>query len=284
MKILNKNKNRIVIFGSNGFIASNLINILKKKNQNFISIPKSKIDLTNKIKSKKIKNLLKNNDTVIFISALAPVKDIVSFNKNIDMACNFIDNINKIKIKKFIYISSDAVYSDSKKSLNEYSKTSPDNLHGLMHLTREKLFKQHFNKITIIRPTLIYGFNDPHNGYGPNSFYRLAKKNQNINLFGKGEELRDHVHISDVVNSIYKICKTKKNDKFNVCSGSLISFYEIAKLIIKTTCSKSKIIFKKRKTPMPHNGYRPISNKFIKKTIKFNFLKFKDGIKIYEKI
>tara|TARA_A100001011_G_scaffold400493_2_gene515511 strand:- start:6844 stop:7698 length:855 start_codon:yes stop_codon:yes gene_type:complete len=284
MKILNKNKNRIVIFGSNGFIASNLINILKKKNQNFISIPKSKIDLTNKIKSKKIKNLLKNNDTVIFISALAPVKDIVSFNKNIDMACNFIDNIKKIKIKKFIYISSDAVYSDSNNSLNEYSKTSPDNLHGLMHLTREKLFKQHFNKITIIRPTLIYGFNDPHNGYGPNSFYRLAKKNQNINLFGKGEELRDHVHISDVVNSIYKICKTKKNDKFNVCSGSLISFYEIAKLIIKTTGSKSKIIFNKRKTPMPHNGYRPISNKFIKKTIKFNFLKFKDGIKLYEKI
>ena len=28
--------------------------------------------------------------------------------------------------------------------------------------------------VGILRPTLVYGANDPHNGYGPNRFRRLA--------------------------------------------------------------------------------------------------------------
>jgi len=38
-----------------------------------------------------------------------------------------------------------------------------------MHLTREMILKNKFNKILcILRPTLIYGPGDSHNGYGPN--------------------------------------------------------------------------------------------------------------------
>ena len=54
-----------------------------------------------------------------------------------------------------------------------------------------------------LRPTLIYGTDDPHNSYGPNSFYRLATKNEDIVLYGEGEELRDHVHIDDVSTLAY---------------------------------------------------------------------------------
>ena len=53
-----------------------------------------------------------------------------------------------------------------------------------------------------MRPTLIYGKKDPHNGYGPNKFLRKISSNQNIDLFGKGEERRDHVYIEDVVEVI----------------------------------------------------------------------------------
>ena len=68
-----------------------------------------------------------------------------------------------------------------------------------MHATREAILKNKFSKILcILRPTLIYGIGDSHNGYGPNKFLRLIKKNKNISLFGKGEELRDHVSINDV--------------------------------------------------------------------------------------
>ena len=67
-----------------------------------------------------------------------------------------------------------------------------------MHLTREMMIKEIKDiPIAIIRPTLIYGKNDPHNGYGPNSFNRLLDKNENIKLFGEGEEKRD-MYVNDV--------------------------------------------------------------------------------------
>ena len=47
--------------------------------------------------------------------------------------------------------------------------------------------------LAILRPTLIYGAGDPHNGYGPNRFRRLAATGKPIILFGEGEERRDHV-------------------------------------------------------------------------------------------
>ena len=57
--------------------------------------------------------------------------------------------------------------------------------------------------LCIVRPTLVYGEGDPHNGYGPNRFIKLIKKKP-IELFGRGEELRDHVWINDV-SRLFKI-------------------------------------------------------------------------------
>ena len=75
----------------------------------------------------------------------------------------------------------------------------------MMHLKRENIFKKIGKKLTIIRPTLVYGPNDPHNGYGPNKFIRDAKKGNCINLFGKGEERRDHIFINDLTFMVYQI-------------------------------------------------------------------------------
>ena len=38
---------------------------------------------------------------------------------------------------------------------------------------------------TILRPTLVYGPGDTHNGYGPNMFLRAVNSGENIDLFGK---------------------------------------------------------------------------------------------------
>ena len=75
-----------------------------------------------------------------------------------------------------------------------------------MHISREKILKSKFeDKLCILRPTMIYGKKDTHNGYGPNLFLNLASKNKDIKLFGKGEEKRDHVYIDDLIN-VLKEC------------------------------------------------------------------------------
>ena len=65
-----------------------------------------------------------------------------------------------------------------------------------MHLVREVMLRSALTApLAILRPTLLYGAADPHNGYGPNRFRRLAAAGQDIVLFGEGEEQRDHVLI-----------------------------------------------------------------------------------------
>src|SRR5258708_20458707 len=71
-------------------------------------------------------------------------------------------------------------------------------MHGIMHLARELMLNATVKApLAVVRSTLIYGEGDPHNGYGPNRFRRLAAAGQEIVLFGEGEERRDHVLIDD---------------------------------------------------------------------------------------
>jgi len=195
------------------------------------------------------------------------------------MVINFSKVLNNLEFKKLIYISSDAIYSDSKKPLKEASKKCPDNWHGLMHLMRENILKRSFNKkkLVIVRPTLVYGKGDTHSGYGPNLFIKRAKKNKNIVLFGNGEELRDHIWINNLSEIIVMLLKKQISGEFNICTSKLISFRNIANIVAKKF--KNKIENKKRIGKMPHNGYRPISNqKLLKIFPKYKFADIRNVI------
>ena len=278
-----KKNNRIVILGGNSFVASNLISLLKKNKIKFLPIFKKNIDLTKVNSIQKLTKILKKDDSLVFISAIAPVKNYKMLIQNLDMCRNVFEVLKKKKISYLLYVSSDAVYSDSKKLITEQSDTKPENLHGFMHLMRENILKLLSIKLCIVRPTLVYGSNDTHNGYGPNQFIRLAQSNQKISLFGKGEERRDHIHVNDVGNAIYFLVNKRYVGTVNLVSGSTISFFKIAQKI--KDIYKIKLRYIKRKVPMPHNGYRAFNNKLLKKLLpkKNNFTNIFEWIDEKEK-
>ena len=263
---------KTIILGQKGFVAKSLINFLKEKNIDHSSIGKNQINFLYSNSINKLKNKIRklDNFNLIIISAIAPAKNIHDYEKNITILSNIIKSINLSKIRKIIYISSDAVYSDTKNRISENSETKPSSIHGIMHLHRENLLKIFIpnKKLLILRPTLIYGRNDTHNSYGPNRFMRLAIKNKDIKLFGRGEELRDHIHISDVVKIIYLSLKSNKFGIYNVVTGKIISFNKLAEKSIEKSLSKSKIIFTKRYGRMPHLGLRQFNNIRLKKEFK----------------
>ena len=265
---------RVVILGANSFIAKSAIKHLRKEKVKIIKVSRKQIDFHNKNSVKKLKIIVKQNDIVFLSAAKAPVKNISMLNYNMTIIENIVESLKNINLKQFIYLSSDAVYKDSLKLINENSICEPDSLHGLMHLAREKYLKSIYSdKICIVRPTLVYGLNDPHNGYGPNMFLRKAQKKQNIELFGKGEEKRDHVYVDDVGKIITFLITNNLKGVFNITSGHLLSFKQIALMMKKFINSNTILEFKKRNGPMPHNGYRAFNNKKILE--KFKGFKFK---------
>ena len=253
-KILPK---RIVVLGSKGFVGKATCKILKLKKIPVLELSREQINLQDKDATSKLNAILTKEDFLIIAAANAPVKNNEMLIDNISMMKNIINSIIKTSIKRVIYISSDAVYSDIKKPMNEESSTQPQTLHGIMHLTREIMLKQIEGvKLSILRPTLIYGIDDPHNGYGPNQFFNLASIGRQITLFGEGEELRDHVCIDDVSKLTANIALSSHEGILNIASGEIHTFRDIAEIINKLFKDKVLILKTLRKGKMPHDGYR----------------------------
>lgn len=274
---------RVLIIGSSGIISKNFQLELKKKNIPFIVIGRKKIDLTKKKSVKKLSKCIKKDDAILFLASNAPVKNLGTYIENINICETVYEAIDEKKISQLIYVSSDAVYTDSKRKLNESSLAEPSNFHGLMHITREKILNFKFkNKLCILRPTMIYGKHDTHYGYGPNLFLQQINLKKNINIFGKGEEKRDHVYINDLIEILMVCLKKNARGIVNVASGNVYSFYSIASEIINNVNKKIKIIKIKRKGPMPHNGFRPFDVSLLKKNFKtVKLTSFKVGLNEY---
>ena len=166
--------------------------------------------------------------------------------------------LERSSVNHVVYFSSDAVYSDAPVPLTEESRTEPGSMHGTMHLARELMLKATVKApLAVVRSTLIYGEGDPHNGYGPNRFRRLAAARQEILLFGEGEERRDHVLVDDVAEIVCRVIEHRSRGTLNIATGEVYSFRDIAERI----AAMAKPVVAVRGTPrqgeMPHGGYRP---------------------------
>ena len=278
----NKLKKRIIILGKNGFVAKNLIRLLNKKKINYLAFSKKNMNLEKINSVNALQKIIKPNDQIVFISAVAPVKDNFMLTKNILILNHVVEALKEVTFKQILYISSDAVYEDDADIITENTPRTPVSLHGNMHLLREKTLTNFFDdKLCIVRPTLIYGKDDPHDGYGPNKFLRQTLNSVDISLFGKGEEQRDHVHVKDVVHTIFHCLQNNFRGSLNVASGKVISFMNIAKECIKNN-KKVKIKLLSRSGPMPHGGYRKFNIRKLKKYVNTEkFTKLKDYIKSY---
>ena len=274
-------KRRIVVVGE-GFVGGAILRKCISMGENCMSITRADADLSCPTSVDKLRKLIMPSDYLVFSAAKAPAKSFEDYlQKNLEMVKNFVSACMSCKPAYILNISSDAIYADHKTLIDEKSLALPDNYHGLMHLSREMLLK--INGLNgDLRPTLIYGTDDPHNSYGPNSFYRLAIKNENIVLYGEGEELRDHVHIDDVSTLAYMMLSETRQGDFNAVTGEVISFFDIAKIITEATKSNSKIVTTQREGSMPHGGYRAFQNKKVRDVFtKFSFKSFKDGVKYF---
>ena len=275
----------IIILGSHGFVAKSLKNFLVKKKKKHLAIGKSQINFLKENSCNKLKKILNNkkNYTLVITSSISPAKNLKDYLANLKIIANIIKGINIKNVKKIIYISSDAVYSDTKKKITENSLTEPYTFHGTMHLHRENLLKIFFyKKLLILRPCALYGKNDTHNSYGPNRFMRNLIKNETISLFGKGEEKRDHVYIDDLIKIIYMSSYKKIIGILNVVSSKIISFYDLVIKIKKIKKNNLLTNFIKRNEPMHHLGLRQFNNYKLKKNFKsFNFSNMDDNLKKY---
>jgi len=266
--------------GAGGFIGSAIADSLQRDGTSVLRVTRNDIDLLASGASLQLEKLLRTDDVFIAASAMAPCKNPAMLRDNMIMAETMVSALSRACVAHVINISSDAVYTDSTQPLTETSPKSPENLHGVMHLARELMFQTLVTPLAIVRPTLVYGARDPHNGYGPNKFRRLANNSETIVLFGKGEEQRDHVMVDDVAELTIRIIKHGSTGVLTAATGNVTSFRAVADKVVELSAKKAVIKDSARNGPMPHNGYRAFSAEATKTAFPdFNYTPIWDGLK-----
>jgi UDP-glucose 4-epimerase len=272
---------RVVVIGSRGFVGGAIARRLAEDGIAHLPLGRAELDLLAEGAGAKLAGLLRPGDAVVTAAAIAPCKNTAMLLDNMRIVQTLVQGLSAVPVAHVVNISSDAIYADGPVPLTEETPAAPTSLHGVMHLAREIALRAEVRApIVMLRPTLIYGAADPHNGYGPNRFRRLAAAGQEIVLFGAGEERRDHVAVGDVAEIALRVLKHRSHGALNIASGEVHSFRDVADMTVALAGTKTAIKPSPRSGPMPHNGYRPFDVAATKAAFPdFHYTPLREGLR-----
>jgi UDP-glucose 4-epimerase len=268
---------RVVVIGAGGFVGGAIVARLTADRIPVLALTRKELDLLKADAAKTLQGLLRVDDSVVFVSALAPTRTGAMLIDNLRMAEAVCAALTAQPVAHLVYISSDAVYADDANPVTERSYQQPSSLHGVMHLAREVMLRSALKlPIAMLRPTLIYGAKDPHNGYGPNRFRRLAAKGEAITLFGEGEEMRDHVLVEDVAEVTRLALLHRSKGSLNVATGQSTSFRKVAEEAVALAGGKSDVRGTPRQTPITHRHFDITGS--LKAFPQFHYVALREGL------
>jgi UDP-glucose 4-epimerase len=252
---------RVVVLGSSGFVARDLVRQLAREKINHRAIASSEIDLLLPGSVAQLQAEIREEDALVVTSGLTPDKgkDVQTLMKNLSMGQHLAAALENTHCSQVIYISSDAVYDWRDSLIRETSARQPADLYSLMHIAREQILSFVLAKakvpLCLFCPCAIYGAGDTHNSYGPNRFLRSAIKDRKITLFGNGEEIRDHIYIEDI-SRLITLCLLHRSGGFiNAVSGEAVTFHDVAVQIQNLCGPDVKIECLPRGGPITHRHF-----------------------------
>jgi UDP-glucose 4-epimerase len=262
-KLLSIKLDKVIVIDNLSNMNPTFNNILKSDSLSFY-----KADIRNK---QEILDIIKNEpiDTCIHLAAIVSVLDSINnpdytIDVNINGTFNVLDACSKTKVNNFIFSSSCAVYGESNNTpLSENDPLMPLSPYGASKAAGEVLVST-YRRMKKIRNAISLRF---FNVYGENQnpqyagvitrFIARLSKGLAPTIFGDGEQTRDFIHVSDVVDAIISASSFKHDIKdpnvarkwlspsttFNVGTGYPTSIKGLADNLIKIFGLNLKPIF-----------------------------------------
>ncbi len=293
------NEKKIIVTGAAGFIGSNLTDALLQLGAEVIGIDNlfngRLKNLENARKNEKfhfykcdirdfdlLLDLFEDIDIVYHQAAFTSVPQSLKMPEtcndiNVNGLLNVLNAARKNDIEKVIFATSSSVFGDVPGlPKNEESERCPISPYGVSKLAGEaymQAFYQSYGiKTTSLRYFNVYGprqRDSPYSGVIAIWLGRLLQE-QDLIIFGDGEQSRDFTYIKDVVKAnLLAAEKEAPGEIFNVGAGSPIKLTDLAKLILILTQKKYlKIIYTDQRPGDILHSYADISK--IKKVLGFN--------------
>jgi len=244
----------ILVTGSTGLLGTNLVKKLKADHHQVTGVSRrTGIDL----RFMDLASMVMNNtkpEVVYHLAANAAesrgqISPIDMTERNILVFVNVLRAAINAKVKRFVYISSAAVYGEVTVPYKEDGETDPADVYGVNKLACEQILKimakVYDFEFVIFRPHNLYGphqnMNDPYRNVVA-LFMRRLIEGEPYKLFGEGKMRRAFSYVEDVVDVLVDALNEKfTNQTVNVGSDNDISIKDLSDLIQEVTELEAKI-------------------------------------------
>lgn len=246
----------ILVTGASGFIGKHLLKFLTAKygRENIVALTSQPIEnvqcvLHNNYRFEDdifIKHGFENIDTIIHAGSYTPkngneINNIHLSNSNISTT-ELLIGTDLPNLKKVIYLSAIDVYN-SASIISEQSVESPVSMYAHSKLYIEKMLQnwaiQENKVVQILRIGHVYGPGEEAYAKLIPETFRKILSNQDLTIWGSGEELRSFIYIDDLVKSIAKSLEYTENlGVINIVGSQPISILNLVEKIktISNSC------------------------------------------------
>jgi len=251
---------KVLITGATGLIGTNLY---KRLHEDHKVIPVSRrlgVDLRDKEITKKFIEHHKPDIVYHLAAQSAESRGQVSpqdmTERNLNIFLNVLVPSINVKVKRFIYTSSVAVYGEVEVPYGEDDIPKPKDVYGVNKLACEQILKilakVHNFDYTIFRPHNIYGpHQDMTNPY--KNVVALIMRNimedKKVTLFGKGKMKRAFSYVDDVVDVLVEgMTDSFRNQTVNVGSSLDIEIATLLETIEKISGKRARVVHQPART------------------------------------
>lgn len=246
-----------LVTGGAGFLGINLIRYLLKKGEKVVSLDIAPFDYPEKDKivviqgdirkKKDVEKAMQGVDVVVHCAAALPLyKEEDIYSTDIDGARNVIQSAFKHNVKRFIHISSTAVYGiPDHHPLYEDDKLEGVGPYGISKVKTEAVCAAYRKKgmcVSIIRPKSFVG---PERLGVFALLYDWAKDGHNFPMIGSGNNRYQLLDVADICDAIY-LCSIKDrrlvNDTFNIGAKEYTTMKEDYQVVLDKAGFGKKVL------------------------------------------
>jgi nucleoside-diphosphate-sugar epimerase len=151
------------------------------------------------------------------------------------------------KVRRVVYLSSSAAYPIQLQSrtlawplreidINLHDPGEPDALYGWIKLTGEQLASYAAAaglSVLVLRPFSGYGIDQDETYPFPALLGRALRRETPFTVWGSGRQVRDWIHVNDIVAGTFRLIEHGVTGPMNLCTGNGTTFDELATLMCK---------------------------------------------------
>jgi len=295
---------RVLVTGGCGFIGSNVVELLLKKNTEVFVLDNSFSTNFNNLEGLDCEvisgdildeNLFKKLPHLDAVINQAAITDTTFKDNKKMMMVNFVGFKNVLhhclkKRVKLVYASSAGVYGNGSLPMREQQRCYPLNTYAYSKFLCDKeafklLNKKNIPLIVGLRYFNVYGHREYHKKKSASMIYQLylqMEKDMPPRIFKFGKQKRDFIYVKDVALATVKVLDLKKSSILNVGTGEAHSFNKVIAVINKVLKKNLSPQYFSNPYTKVYQNYTQADTTILKKELKFSAnYSLEEGIKDY---